>query len=322
MPSYSALEPSSFSALGINTPSLSSSLSFYDVSVFIYTLFFVAIVAAAFYQYVLVGVYRMEASESGIRKSNETFKRVTLGLFGVFGLFLLLGTLNSGLLTGDISLSSVRADPVPAGQSVTTAVSNTSSGGSSRACESKEVTISKLTSSGGICGGATCTVLSGCNYSQYMTQINDATAGDELLKKMIIVTMCKESRGRADADNTNPNGTHDCGLMQINQPGACTSDILNPAENIRRGVALMKEKIRTSNMVYPTIPSETGPMSAYNCCANGTRPNDPSSDCTTANGFPFTIPKWACPINPGDGQFNMCTVKSYVCELSACMKQL
>ena len=85
---------------------------------------------------------------------------------------------------------------------------------------------------------------------------------------------------------------------------------------------LMKQKISASSQIYQNIPVETGPFSAYNCCANKTIPNSPSADCTPANGFPFSIPKWACPINPGEGDFNMCSVKSYACELSVCMKQL
>jgi hypothetical protein len=134
--------------------------------------------------------------------------------------------------------------------------------------------------------------------------------------------MCKESRAQVNAAGNNPNGTFDCGLMQINQPTPCDATILNPAENIRRGVALMKEKIRLTSQTYQNIPAETGPFSSYNCCANGTVPNAPSADCTTANGFPFAIPKWACPINPGESSSNMCTVKNYACELSVCMKQL
>jgi len=124
MASYLQLEPSSFSDLGLsNVPGFNSSnLSFYDTSSFIYTLFFIAIIGAAFYEYVLVGVYRMEASESGIRKSNETFRRTTLGLLGVFSLFLIIFTLNKSLLTGNVGLGKLKADPVPA-----TNVSSTSS---------------------------------------------------------------------------------------------------------------------------------------------------------------------------------------------------
>ena len=114
MVEYRQLEPSSLTALVDNVPTFDgSNLSFYDTSSFIYTLFFVAIVGAAFYQYVLVGIYRMQASESGIRKSNETFKRTTLGLLGVFGLFLIIFTLNKSLLTGDVGLDGLKTESTP-----------------------------------------------------------------------------------------------------------------------------------------------------------------------------------------------------------------
>ena len=227
-----------------------------------------------------------------------------------------------------MDLSAVKVGTGVAGGSVqkinTSSVPTTSgsSQASSRTCESKEATISKLQSSGGICGGTTCGVLSGCKYASYIGIIDQMTGGDVQLKKMIIVTMCKESGGVATRSGKNPNGTYDCGLMQINQPGPCGPDALEPVENIRKGVTLMQKKITSSSQLYTNIPAETGPFSAYNCCANGTVPNAPSADCSVSTGFPYAIPKWACPINPGEGEFNMCVVKNYACELSACMKQL
>jgi hypothetical protein len=83
MASYIQLEPSSFRGIisDDKVPKYDGTdVSFYATSSFIYTLFFIAIVGAAFYEYILVGVYRMEASENGIRRSNETFRRTTWGL--------------------------------------------------------------------------------------------------------------------------------------------------------------------------------------------------------------------------------------------------
>jgi hypothetical protein len=323
---YKPLEPTSFKALGIDqNPTFNGGdVSFFATSSFIYMLLFSAIVGAAFYQYILVGVYRMEASESGIRKSNETFKRTTLGLLGTFSLFLIIFALNKSLLTGNVDLSGFKAGQVAG---IPMGVTAGTSGGSSNVCEATQNVIAKLTSSGGICGGTVCTSLSGCNYQQYLPIIDQAVGNNIQLRKMIIVTMCKESHGdpRASHVNTSDN-SYDCGLMQINQKTPCSSVTLidpeNIKQNIQAGVTLMKQKIALSSQVYQNIPAETGPFSAYNCCANGTVPNAPSADCSTANGFPFPIPKWACPINPGTGTSNMCSVKSYACELSACMKQL
>jgi hypothetical protein len=193
----------------------------------------------------------------------------------------------------------------------------------SRSCTSVDAVKASLTSSSGICGNTSCTVLSGCNYQQYLPIIERETNGDTQLKKMIIVTMCKESRGRESAQNRNTNGTFDCGLMQINK-SSCDQTILAPDANIREGVRLMKQKISAVQR-YPVIqnvPVTGNIFASYNCCANGTIPAAPSADCTPANGFPANFPKWACPLNPGEGTFNMCAVKSYACELTACLNQL
>jgi hypothetical protein len=122
---YKTLEQSSFKeVLGMDSPAFNSSnASFFATSSFVYMLLFTAIVGAAFYEYVLVGIYRMEASESGIRKSNETFKRTTLGLLGVFSLFLIIFTLNKSLLTGNVSLGELKDTNKPtASQAATPAV--------------------------------------------------------------------------------------------------------------------------------------------------------------------------------------------------------
>ena len=133
--------------------------------------------------------------------------------------------------------------------------------------------------------------------------------------------MCKESGARKDEQNKNPNGTYDCGLMQINQPTPCDAGILDTHTNIERGVSTMRSKIAAAGRLYTNIPAEAGVFASYNCCANGTVPNSESVSCKTSDGWP-TIPKWACPIDPGTGDFNMCGVKAYACELTACLKQL
>ena len=334
---YTALEPSSLSSIGVKAPAFDGAdVSFYATSSFIYTLFFIAILLAAFYEYVLVGIYRMEASESGIKKSNEVFKRTTLGLLGVFSLFLIIFMINKGLLTGDIGLDALKAKVTavggglsggtvgigqPGGSAVGSGGAQVTTG-SAASCESTAATISKLQSSGGICGGTACSALSGCEYQKYLPFINAEVGDNSQLKKMIIVTLCRESKAKPTSTHINTNGTIDCGLMQINQPSTCSAEILDPATNIRLGVKKMKEKIASTQQVYPNIPAETGPFSSYNCCANKTVPNSPSVDCNTSVGFTSPIPKWACPINPGDSVTNMCFVKGYVCDLSACMGQL
>ena len=111
--------------------------------------------------------------------------------------------------------------------------------------------------------------------------------------------------------------------MQVNQSTPCDSSSLDPQTNIARGVSKMKEKINSSSasQTYPNIPAEAGVFASYNCCANGTAPNSESASCKTSDGWP-SIPKWACPIDPGTGSSNMCAVKAYACELSACLEKL
>jgi hypothetical protein len=321
---YTPLEQNNLSLLGVNAPSFSgASTSFYATSTFIYTLLFIAIVGAAFYQYTLAGIQRMEATSNSISKSNEIIKRVTLGLLGVFSLFLILFTVNKGMLRGDIGLSSFNISGAGGGSSQVVTTPSTSSGsGGSRSCESEDVVKQKLSSTSGLCGGTVCRVLNGCNYQEHLSIIKREASSQGVDPKLVVALICKESSGRKDAINKNENGTFDCGLMQINNgPATCPASLLDPSENIRRGVAHLKGVLRTSAS-YPSIPGVPAlgnALSSYNCCANGTVPASASNDCTTAKGYKNTLPKWACPVNPGDGAFNMCSVKNYACEITSCI---
>ena len=322
---YQTLEGESLKSLGvIPTFNTGENVSFVSTTTFLYTLFFVAIVVASFYRYVIAGALRMQASENTIRQSNEIIKRVTLGLLGVFSLFIILFTVNKNMLTGDIDLGALGNRSKTSSQTTIpiTSVGQTSpttGGGSS--CEPINSVITKI-QSGNICSGTTCSALSGCNWKQYESIINQEVGNNPELKKMIIVTMCKESKAIVNSSHKNKNETYDCGLMQINQPNACTSTSFSVTENIREGVRRMRQKISSASRTYPSIPSKASVFAAYNCCGNGDNPNAPSNDCNTSSGFQNPIPKWACPIKPGAEPSNMCSVKNYACELEACMNQL
>jgi hypothetical protein len=242
-----------------------------------------------------------------------------------------LATVNKDLLSGNVGLDALRstggAGTVSSGsQSATTPAQQAS--GDARACEPEADVKASLTSSGGICGNTRCNILSGCNYAQYLPVIKSESERLGVDYKMIVVTMCKESAANPVANNQNPNGTYDCGLMQINQPGPCDVASLrsNTTANIIKGIETMKAKINSTNQIYPGFPNVggvpvAGVFASYNCCANGTIPNSKSESCKSSDGWP-SIPKWACPIDPGSGTFNMCGVKSYACELYACLKNV
>jgi hypothetical protein len=236
----------------------------------------------------------------------------------------MLDTVNKDLLIGNIDLSALKVSS-GGGQMVSNGglLQSSQSSSQSQACSGTQQTIDSL-ASGNICGNVSCQALSGCAYEQYLTTINQEALAQGVDPKMVIAIMCKESKGKSSSQNQNPNGTFDCGLMQVNQPGTCDSASLDPATNIRRGVQKIKNIINSTqaNEIYGGVPAKTGIFATYNCCSNGTQPNAPSVDCTALNGFNSTIPKWACPINPGSGKFNMCAVRSYTCELAACIDQL
>ena len=107
---YQSLEPTITNSLGIEKPTFNnSSPSLFTSTSFLYTLFFVVIVVVAASRYAQAGLFRMEASERGIKNSNEIFKKTTLGLLGVFALWLILSTINKDLLTGNVGLDKLRA---------------------------------------------------------------------------------------------------------------------------------------------------------------------------------------------------------------------
>lgn len=184
----------------------------------------------------------MQARESAIRKSNDIIKQTTFGLFGVFILFLLLFTINKDMVTGRVGFSGLNNKQSLQKETVVPGMVLTSSSGAPSSCESKEAIINKMSSSG-VCAGTVCKSMVGCTYRQYIPLIQKEAASLNIDPKLIIVTMCRESRGNKSAQNKNPDGTFDCGLMQINQEGSCGVAILDPEENIKRGANHIKNTI-------------------------------------------------------------------------------
>ena len=324
---YKPLEPNSLSSLGIASPSFSgASPTFLATSTFIYMLLIALAVGGAFVQFVRIGgrMMMLEPSESNNSATKKMTKNATLGLLGILCMFLFLFTINKDLVTGNVGLAGLRVKGGGSVGSISSPNTSSYSGTNSKSCESVDSTIAKLKSPGGLCAGTTCKILTGCRYTPYLPIIERETNGDTLLKNMIIVTMCKESGGNPNASNKNEDGTYDCGLMQVNQSGVCEKSPSSTSQeaNIKNGIALMKEKRGRASQTYLGIPAAAGVFASYNCCSNRTVPNSPSADCTAASGFPSIIPKWACPINPGDSSSNMCAVRSYTCELSVCLEKL
>ncbi len=110
---YTPLEPKMTSGFGLpaTTFQAGQASTLFASTSFIYSFLIILCVGATAFVYVRGGIWRMQASEAGIRKSNEEFKRGTLGLLGVLSLFLILYTFNRNLLLGDIRLSDLRTSP-------------------------------------------------------------------------------------------------------------------------------------------------------------------------------------------------------------------
>jgi hypothetical protein len=239
-------------------------------------------------------------------------------------LFLIIYTVNRDLLIGDVDLGALGGNVVVGNSSgVYGGQTSGQTSGSSASCVSTQTAIAAQ-ASGNICGNISCRTLSGCNYQPYLQMIKQFSASSGVDPRLAVVLMCKESSAKPTANRRNENGTYDCGLMQVNQPNPCDAQALDVATNIQKGVALIAQKSNSSSVkqTYPGVPPTAGIFASYQCCANGTTPNAPSADCTTGNGFSSSIPKWACPINPGTGAFNMCAVNAYACELTACLSSL
>ena len=291
------------------------------VFTFVWVGLLVLCVAAGAFRLAYAGWLRMQLSgpaEQAIRASDAAIKSVGLGLLGILGMFVFIYTFNRDLLRVDVGLSDLKTEAIlssPSSPQVVTTVP-TQTSGQSASCTTSANIISAVQSQSGLCGSASCSSLTGCTYQPYLSTIRAEAGRLGISPELAVTIMCKESKGRPSAQNRNPNGTYDCGLMQVNQTAPCDASILDPATNIRLGLERLKQY---SNVrIYEGVPVVGSIAASYN---SGPAYNNPSVDCTNATGFP-TIPKWACPINPGDGQFNMCAVKNYACEVSACVDQL
>jgi hypothetical protein len=316
---YRALEPGVVANITSLKYPVGGVSSFFASSSFLYTLLFSAIVVSAGGMIIYGAILRLVPSASSEAKSREIFWRVLKGVVGTFSFALIFLTFNRDLLRGDIDFSVLGVGAKNMISSISGAPSSSNS--TSASCPSADSLKQTLSGGGDVCAGARCSALSGCRFRDYLSIIKSESEKQGVDYKLAIVIMCKESTGKRDATNDNRDGTYDCGLMQINQRGPCTPDSFIPEKNIAEGVRLIKEKTGPStSRNYPGAPQLGNLFAAYNCCARGAAPYEASVDCTTGSGWPSTLPKWACPINPGSGPSNMCTVRSYACDLNACYK--
>lgn len=107
---YTPLEPSMLTSFGEGASFKSdTATTLFDSTSFLWTFSFVVIIVVASFRYAYAGILRIQGSEKGIKDSKEEFTRVTYGLLGVLGLWLILATINKDMLTGNVGLSDLRA---------------------------------------------------------------------------------------------------------------------------------------------------------------------------------------------------------------------
>ena len=203
---------------------------------------------------------------------------------------------------------------------------------SGRACDNVSLVIEKVKTSKDICSNTTCSKT--CKFSnEIISTIKKEAAAAGIDYKIILAISCRESSGNVNAiGNHANNGYADCGLMQINMKSKigvstnnqssnyCSPEIMNLENNIKEGIKLYKSKLSTARNYNRNIISlQSQALASYNCCSNGENPNDKSASCTVSTGFVDSIPKWACPIDPGTASFNMCNVRNYACDVTACI---
>jgi hypothetical protein len=177
----------------------------------------------------------------------------------------------------------------------------------------------------GLCGSTFCKGL--CNFRADIKQLAVSEARSAGVDPGIILALiCRESSGDpTKIGKLANNGKEDCGLMQIHAGDSgktkCSEvpNVMDPTNNIQLGIATYKQKLASvSRFSYEGTAKQTLAFAAYNCCANDDNPNDKSANCNLSTGWSMDLPKWACPINPGTGSFNMCAVKNYACDVTAC----
>lgn len=239
-----------------------------------------------------------------------------LGIVVALFAWLFLYIINPDLTEG-LALPNTASTPVTGGGGGTPATPIP--GPVSASCTDPAAMKASLSSGGTVCSG-TCQ-RGKCTFDdKVLSAIDQVSSETGVDKRIIKAIICQESGGNVTAHASDGG----CGLMQITNSAwagsaTCPPEILTPVNNIRQGVALYKGKLSAvSGFTYDGgINAQQMTFAAYNCCANGDNPNSQSVSCATSDGW-AKLPKWACPIDPGTGTFNMCRVKNYACDVEIC----
>lgn len=284
-----------------------------------------ALFVALFFAFVWAAISKVRASSigdvRGNQKAKELLTKVVYSLVAVALVSIFIFYVMKGFEFLDFEGTSPKGPGAGALTTPNPSAGTGRPGTATPTCIHPELYKGMLRDGDGFCSRAFCKGL--CKFSPAIKQLAVTEARSASVDPGIILALiCRESSGiPTKIGNHANNGKSDCGLMQINSP-SCTPEIMDPTNNVRAGIALYKAKLSSvSAYSYTGADKPTLAFAAYNCCANGDNPNSKSADCNLGTGWPVDLPKWACPVNPGTGSFNMCAVKNYACDVTACAKE-
>lgn len=261
-------------------------------------------------------------------KGKEAIVSSLKGVFLAIVTWLLLYTINPDILNNKVGR--ILSDGVVSvGRGVSDVVgginNRVSSGGiAGRGCDNVSSSIEKNKSGQNMCLGQICS--KACIFDQNTINIAKDEANRAGIDYRVVLSIsCRESSGQINAvGNHANNGYPDCGLMQINMQSrgikSCSPDIMDLRANIKEGIKLYKKNL-SSTKTYSSVSQFSQAFAAYNCCADGTSPNSQSVSCNNDSGYTNPIPKWACPLDPGTSNFNMCNVRNYACDVESCLSK-
>lgn len=178
-----------------------------------------------------------------------------------------------------------------------------------------------LSKGGTVCSGGSWSCPAQCDTTPWQDAISAAAAKYHISETFIRLIIAKESSCNSGA--VGPTG--DCGLMQVKPSSVGNSGCLGPSVNltdprvnIDQGtkilVSAVNEAASLESKYGATTKKESLAAAIYNA---GSGQSGSSVDCKTSEGWPV-IPKWGCPINPGEKEFNACDIRTYACNVQAC----
>ncbi len=178
-------------------------------------------------------------------------------------------------------------------------------------CEDSTAVQQRVEGGGQVCQTTSC---QSCG-NKYDTEIQKAIAANGA-NGIISVSLIEGLIFRESTCGVNMVSTDGaCGLMQVlpSSSGYTCSELMDTQTNINAGVKILKNNITSAlGNGYSSVTSIQMGLASYNCCENGDNPNSQSVSC---DFWSVKVPKWGCPINPGE----MCDVKDYACNISACI---